>query len=189
VKYGLPCGSCYVGERDARNLRGVRLGKHERRILLSAPPGSKVGYRAGRRDEMVQPKIIYPDGPSRSDEEANRRALKKLEADGLIELSRSYTWQQDAEDNKKMPKWFQAKRYGGRYSSIDGLADDVQKPLGELFRQFGLWTGGVIFFSGLGAAFARTEEDRQRAAKRAEGAKRFQAFVLEKASAVPREPT
>jgi hypothetical protein len=225
VKYGLPCGSCDVGERDARNLRGVRLGKHERRILLSAPPGSKVGYRAGRRDEMVQPKIIYPDGPSRSDEEANRRALKKLEADGLIELSRSYTWQQDAEDNKKMPKWFQAKRYGGRYSSmgrryrtaaltplgelvvercrdelengkpirwaklIDGLADDVQKPLGELFRQFGLWTGGVIFFSGLGAAFARTEEDRQRAAKRAEGAKRFQAFVLEKASAVPREPT
>jgi hypothetical protein len=216
VKYGLPCGSCYIGERDARNLPGLRLGKHERRILLTAPPGSKVGYRAGRGNEMHQPQIIYPDGPSRSDEEANRRALKKLEAAGLIELSRAYTWDKDQEP----PKWFNAKqarsRYwmmGRRYRSaaltplgalvvercrdelgngkpirwaklIDVLAADVHKPLGELFRQFSLWTGGVIYFSGLGAVFARTKEGKERAAKRREAAKRFQAFVasLEKAT-------
>jgi len=214
VKYGLPCGSCYVGERDACNLQGVRLGKHERRILLCAPPGSKVGYRAGRDAEMLQPQIIYPDGPSRSDEEANRRALKKLEAAGLIELSRDYTWDKGQEP----PKWFKAKqarsRYwamGRRYRSamlsplgelvvercrdelengkpirwaklVNGLAEDVRKPLGELFRQFGLWTGGTIFFSGLGAAFARTKEDRERATERREAAKRFQVFVYEKAT-------
>jgi hypothetical protein len=87
VKYGLPCGSCYVGERDARSLQGVRLGKHERRILLTSPPGSKVGYRAGRDEEMLRPRIIWPDGPSRSDEEANRRALKRLASEsGLCSL-------------------------------------------------------------------------------------------------------
>jgi hypothetical protein len=218
VKHGLPCGSCYVGERDAHNLQGLRLGKHERRILLSAPPGSKVGYRAGRDAEMLQPKIMYPDGPSRAAEEANRRALKKLAHVGLIELSRSYTWQQDKADNQEMPKWFSDKRYSGRYwmmgrryrtaaltplgelvvercrdelengkpirwaKLIDGLAEDVRKPLGELFRQFGLWTGGVVHFSGLGGAFARTKEGRERAAKRREAAQRFQAFVLELSS-------
>jgi hypothetical protein len=215
VKHGFPCGSCYVGERDARNLSGLRLGKHERRILLSAPPGSKVGYRAGRREEMLQPKIMYPDGPSRAAEEANRRALRKLEAAGLIELSRSATWQLD----DKPPKWFDAKRarsrywmMGRRYRSaaltplgelvvercrdelengkpirwaklIDGLAEDVRQPLGELFRQFGMWTGGIVFWSNIGGAFARTREASERATKRGEAAQRFQAFVLEQSSA------
>jgi hypothetical protein len=220
VKHGLPCGSCYIGEQNARNLQGLRLGKHERRILLGAPAGSKVGYKAGEGNEMLQPKIMYPDGPSRSDEEANRRALKKLEHVGLIELSRSYAdrerWDDEGQD--QWPKWFKVKRarsrywmMGRRYRSaaltplgelvvercrdelengkpirwaklIDCLAQDVRQPLGELFRQFGLWTGGVIFWSGVGATFARTKEDRERATKRREAAKGFQAFVLELSS-------
>jgi hypothetical protein len=217
VEHGLPCGSCYIGEQDARNLPGLRLGKHERRILLSAPPGSKVGYRAGRDNEMLQPRIMYADGPSRAAEEANRRALKKLERTGLIELTQSYTGWQRAEDNQEMPEWFAAKRYGGRYSFmgrryrsamltplgelvvercrdelengkpirwaklVDGLAKDVRQPLRELFRQFGLWTGGVVFLKGFGAMSARTKEEAERAKKRSEAAKRFQAFVLAKA--------
>jgi hypothetical protein len=214
VKYGLPCGSCYVGERDARNLQGLRLGKHERRILLSAPPSSKVGYKAGEGNEMLRPKIMYPEGPSRSEEEANRRALKKLGAAGLIELSRAYTWDKDQEP----PKWFEAKQARSRYwmggrryrtaaltllgelvvercrtelengkpirwaKLTGGLAEDVRQPLGELFRQFGMWTGGVIFWFGFGETFGRTKEGRERAAKSREAAKRFQAFVLEQRS-------
>lgn len=217
VEHGLPCGSCFIGERDARNLPGLRLGKHERRILLSAPPGSKCGWRdsgPGRPTYPFGGEIIYPPGPSRSDEEANRRALKKLEAVGLIELGRGAAWQEDQEP----PKWFKAKRarsrywmMGRRYRSaaltplgelvvercrdelengkpirwarlIDGLAEDVRQPLGELFRQFGLWTGGVVFLLGFGASFAPSKEGKDRATKRREAAKKFQAFVLEKAA-------
>ena len=211
VKWGLPCGGCYVGERDARALVGIRLGKHERRILLSAVPGSKVGYRAGSEagSEMLRPKIAYPDGPSRAAEEANRRALKKLDSAGLIELSRDYLYRSDDDT----PDWFWKKMAASRYwgmgrryrtaaltplgelvveryrdelengkpirwsKHIDDLAKDVRKPLRELFRQFGLWTGGVVAMAGFGAAFARTAEGRERAAKKREGAKRFQAFV------------
>jgi hypothetical protein len=219
VKHGLPCGSCYIGERDARNLLGIRLGKHERRILLTAPPGSKVGYRAGRAEEMIAPKIMYPDGPSRAAEEANRRALKKLERVGLIELSQAYpSWLRMGGKGQDEPEWFRAKRARSRYSwmgrkvrsamltplgelvvercrdelengkpirwakLVDGIAEDVRQPLGELFRQFGLWTGGAVYYSGLGAAFARSKEASERAAQRREAAKRFQAFVLEKAT-------
>jgi hypothetical protein len=65
---------------------------------------------------------------------------------------------------------------------MNGLAGDVRQPLGELFRQFGLWTGGAVFYSGVGAAFARTKEGRERAVERQKAAKRFQAFVLEQSS-------
>jgi len=213
VRFGLPCGSCYVGARDAHSLAGLRLGKHERRILISAPPSSRVGYRAGDRAKMLEPKIIYPDGPSRAAEEANRRALKKLEAAGLVELGRSYTWEQRASDNQQMPQWFKTKQARSRYSMmgrryrtaqltplgelvvercrdelesgkpirwakhIDGLTKGVSQPLGELFRQFSLWVGGVVSWTGFGAAFARTQEGRERANQRREAAQRFQTFV------------
>jgi hypothetical protein len=211
VEYGLPCGSCYVGERDARSLPGLRLGKHERRILLATqPPTDGAAYE-----------IIYPDGPSRAAEEANRRALKKLEAAGLVQLSQHYpSWQRlsIAKVGQKEPEWFQAKqnrsRYnhmGRRYRSamltplgglvvercrdeleggkpirwakrIDGLARDVRQPMSELFRQFSLWIGGAVRWSGYSAMFARTQENRERANQRRESAKRFQAFVSEKAA-------
>lgn len=131
VKYGLPCGSCYVGERDARSLQGLRLGRHERRILLSAPPGGKCGWR----DDAPPPtfhfagKIIYPPGPSRAAEEANRRALRKLEGVGLVELSRNATWYED----EKPPKWFWAKQARSRYWMMGRSYRSAKlTPLGEL---------------------------------------------------------
>jgi hypothetical protein len=45
-----------------------------------------------------------------------------------------------------------------------------------------LWFGGIIFWSGFGSGSARTTEGRQRAKQRSEAAKRFQAFVYEKAT-------
>ncbi len=215
-KYGLPCGSCRKGERDARNLPGLRLGKHERRILLLAPPGSKCGWRAGEGRPTFPGwgKIIYPEGPSRAAEEANRRALRKLEHAGLVELSREAPW---AEDDKP-PPWFETKQARSRYWAagrkcrtaklthlgevvvqrcrhqleggkairwqklLDGIAAEVRQPPGELFRLFGLWCNGIVFYSTFGSAFARTTEGRQRAKRRTEAIKRFQAFVSEKAS-------
>ncbi len=215
-KYGLPCGSCRKGELDARNLPGLRLGKHERRILISVPPGSKCGWRDGQGDPTFPDagKIVYPDGPSRAAEESNRRALRKLERAGLVELSRSASWEED----DKPPGWFQTKKARSRYCRmgrayrtakltplgelvvercraeleagkpirwqkfLSGMIDDVSRPDGELFRQFGLWFGGVIWWSGFGATLARTKEDREAANKRREAAKRLQAFVFEKAS-------
>ncbi len=214
-RYGLPCGNCRKGERDARNLSGLRLGKHERRILLFAPPGSKCGWRGGPGEPAFPGcgKIVYPEGPSRAAEEANRRALRKLERVGLVELSREHVRFGNAP-----PSWFLAKmarsRYGwmGRqYRSakltplgelvvercrdeleagkpirwqtlLNELVEDIRRPQGELFRQFGLWFGGTIFWSGFGVAFARTREGRERAKQRQEAAKRLQVFVLEKAA-------
>jgi len=210
VKSGLPCGSCYVGERDARSLGGLRLGKHERRILLATqPPTDDAAYE-----------IIYPDGPSRAAEEANRRALKKLESAGLVQLSRHYpSWDRLAttKAGQKEPEWFQVKRYGSRYNHmgrryrsamltplgglvveryrdelengkpirwakhIDGLPKDVRQPKSELFRQFSLWVGAAVRWSGFSAMFARTQENRERANQRREATKRFLAFVSEKA--------
>src|SRR5262249_19016667 len=34
----LPCHRCRAAERDVSALAGIRLGKHERRVLLAAPP-------------------------------------------------------------------------------------------------------------------------------------------------------
>lgn len=215
-RYGLPCGSCRKGGQDARNLAGLRLGKHERRILLVSPPGSKCGYRDGAGEPAFPGwgRIVYPDGPSRAAEEANRRALRKLERAGLVELDREWAYRGDDE-----PLWFRAKRSRSRYWAMGrkyrtakltplgelvtercrheleagkpirwkdllaGLVKDVQRPTGELFRQFGLWFGGVIFWSGFGAALARTKEGRERATKEREAAKRLQAFILKKGSA------
>jgi len=215
-KFGLPCGSCRKGEQDARNLSGLRLGKHERRILLFAPPGSKCGWRdgEGRPTYHGAGKIVYPAGPSRAAEESNRRALRKLDRAGLVELSREAPW---AEDDKP-PPWFETKRARSRYWAMgrqyrtakltplgelvvercrheleagkpirwkklmDGLSEDVHRPRSELFRQFGLWCGGLVFWPAFGASFARTSEGQQQAKKRADATKRFQAFVSEKAS-------
>lgn len=212
-KHGLPCGSCRKGQQDAHNLSGLRLGKHERRILLAAPPGSKCGWRAGSGDAPFPGwgKIIYPDSPSRSAEESNRRALRKLEHAGLVELESE--WASGYDD--KPPSWFKAKRARSRYwrmgrkyrtarltplgelvvdrcrqeleagkpirwqKFLSGLIEDVVRSRGELFRQFGLWFGGVVFWAGFGAGFGRTEGIREQSEKRREAAKRLQQSVLE----------
>jgi hypothetical protein len=130
AKYGLPCGSCRRGVQDARNLSGLRLGKHERRILLFAPPGSKCGWRDGPGNPTFRGcgKVIYPEGPSRAAGEANRRALRKLERAGLVELSRDLVGFGD-----QPPDWFQAKRARSRYWAMGRRYRTAKlTPLGEL---------------------------------------------------------
>lgn len=70
----LPCSNCRKGEDDARVLSGVRLGKHERRILLLAP---------GPGEELT---VIDPEDAERATEESHRRAIRKLAGIGLLSL-------------------------------------------------------------------------------------------------------
>jgi hypothetical protein len=56
-------------------LAQVRLGKHERRVLLrAASPQAQEGA------------VIAPPGPGRSADEAQRRALRRLQRLGLAKL-------------------------------------------------------------------------------------------------------
>ncbi len=130
ARYGLPCGSCRRGAEDARNLSGLRLGKHERRILLFAPPGSKCGWRGDPGDPTFRSvgKVVYPEGPSRAAEEANRRALRKLERVGLVELSRDWSGFDDG-----AAAWFKAKKARSRYWAMGRRYRTAKlTPLGEL---------------------------------------------------------
>lgn len=68
----LPCQYCLWMEECVKNLSGLRLGKHERRVLLSAPPSD------------AEAAIIEPDGETRAADEANRRAIRKLFNAGLL---------------------------------------------------------------------------------------------------------
>ncbi len=133
ANYGLPCGSCRKGAQDARNLSGSRLGKHERRILLFAPPGSKCGWRDGPGNPTFHGAgmVVYPEGPSRAAEEANRRALRKLEGAGLVELSRD-----SVGFANQPPKWFKAKRARSRYWLMGRRYTTAKlTPLGELVAE------------------------------------------------------
>jgi len=76
VSRELPCEWCRATEKAIARLSRVRLGKHERRILLVAPSNGKY-------------ETIEPDGESRSAAEANRRAMRELNSAGLLHL----TWQ------------------------------------------------------------------------------------------------
>jgi hypothetical protein len=130
AKYGLPCGSCRRGAQDARNLSGLRLGRHERRILLFAPPGSKCGWRDGPGNPTYPAcgKVVYPEEPSRAAEEANRRALRKLERSGLVELSREWVG-----FGNQPPPWFLAKKARSRYWARGRRYRTAKlTPLGEL---------------------------------------------------------
>lgn len=69
----LPCDRCRVGLKTIRHLKGTRLGRHERRILLIA---------AGPREH---PKRIAREEETRSAYEALQRARRKLERAGLLE--------------------------------------------------------------------------------------------------------
>ncbi len=64
-----------TASRVMEQLRGLRLGAHERRILLlAAPPGAWHGAR------------IDPPQPGRSADEAHRRAIRTLLKAGLVEV-------------------------------------------------------------------------------------------------------
>jgi hypothetical protein len=80
VQGHLPCDCC----REVDCFKGVRLGKHERRILQSA-----VG-----EDERAA--VLLPEGTTRAAVEAHNRAVRKLRAAGLLATYR--------------PGWFQGHR-------------------------------------------------------------------------------
>lgn len=72
----LICDRCRSAEGHTKALKGVRFGKHERRILLTAePPDAKHS-------------IVPPDGVGRSANETNRRAIRRLSEAGLLSLSK-----------------------------------------------------------------------------------------------------
>ena len=132
---GLPCKDCQAGAADARSLgeASVRLGKHERRILLEAPPTSKCGWRGSLQQPTYRFSglIVWPEGRGRSAEEAHRRALRKLVAAGLIATENtSATFLDD--EAAEMPKWAKAERARSRYWMWGRKRQAVKlTPLGE----------------------------------------------------------
>ena len=75
LKELLPCGSCARRlHGDVAKLSGLRLGKHERRILLAAPPPDR------------EPTVVAAEGASRSASEVHRRAVRRLATAGLVDL-------------------------------------------------------------------------------------------------------
>ncbi len=69
----LPCAWCREVERSAESIARVRLGRHERNILLHAPPA-----------DSVQGAILDPSLKTHSDRETYLRAVRKLGRAGLI---------------------------------------------------------------------------------------------------------
>ena len=75
LKELLPCGSCARRVHgDVAKLPGLRLGKHERRILLAAP------------QPECELKVVSAEGTNRSAAEAHRRAVRRLATAGLIDM-------------------------------------------------------------------------------------------------------
>ena len=73
----LPCCRCREAELAVENLRRIRLGKHERNILLYSPsPDAPSGA------------ILDPDLSTHSDRETYLRAVRKLSRVGLLEAGR-----------------------------------------------------------------------------------------------------
>ena len=65
LKELLPCGSCARRlNADVAKLTGLRLGKHERRILLAAPPPDR------------EPSVVSAEGASRSASEVHRQGSR-----------------------------------------------------------------------------------------------------------------
>ncbi len=91
VRPHLDCWLCpRVAERDAANLAGLRLGKHERRVLLLAPPPP--------RDKGV---VIEPEGTGRAATAAHLRAIRTLRQAGLLGVD----WQQQTVEAPRRGSW------------------------------------------------------------------------------------
>jgi hypothetical protein len=106
----LPCLAC-PRRVDADIAALPRLGKHERRALLLAPAPS-AGWRH-----------IPPPGPGRSADEAHRRALRRLVAAGLLDLSYELT-----QGEHRRISWNGQFEWSQRWSSTRGTA--CLSPLG-----------------------------------------------------------
>lgn len=107
-----PCDQCEIAARQARSLAGVRLGRLERRILL------------GLSDELFT--NVWPEGPSRAEDEAMRRALRKLDRVGLADKSRHYIlgkgnntpqWWIDEFEAQRRRQWAEPRRWHARMSA------------------------------------------------------------------------
>jgi hypothetical protein len=68
------------------DLRGLRLGRCARRILLLAPSTSQ------------DPAIVPPDRPDRASADSHRRAMRSLAAHGLVEL----TWSTETVETRQV---------------------------------------------------------------------------------------
>ncbi len=73
IRAALPCAWCREVDRAASNIARVRLGRHERNILLHAPPADS---REGA--------ILDPSLKTHSDRETYLRAVRKLSRAGLV---------------------------------------------------------------------------------------------------------
>ena len=71
----LPCPWCREVERSANQIARVRLGRHERNILLYAPP-----------PESPDGAILDPSLKTHSDRETYLRAVRKLSRAGLLRI-------------------------------------------------------------------------------------------------------
>ena len=91
VRPHLDCARCSrAAERDAANLAGLRLGKHERRVLLLAPPPSP--------DRGA---LLEPLGTRRAAIEAHLRAILTLRRAGLLLVD----WQQQTVEAPRRGSW------------------------------------------------------------------------------------
>jgi hypothetical protein len=85
----LPCMRCRVMERAASELRGARVGKHERRLLLAAAspsPRATWPYEGeGTPVRPIPPQSGFESVPAlRSAEENTRQAMRRLREKGLL---------------------------------------------------------------------------------------------------------
>ena len=131
-----PCGSCARRlDGDVAKLAGLRLGKHERRILLAAPPPDR------------EPIVVSAERAGRSAAEAHRRAVRRLAMAGLID-----TRKKPVEIETKAVAWSWGNHFsrtlpGDRVKRRFHCQAVVRTPLGQTVVQrltSTLTSGGVI---------------------------------------------
>ena len=136
LKELLPCGSCVRRlNGDVAKLAGLRLGKHERRILLAAPPPDR------------EPIVVSAEGAGRSVSEVHRRAVRRLAMAGLIDMRKK---QVEIETKAVAWSWgnhFSRTLLGDRVKRRFHYQAVVRTPLGQTVVQrltSTLASGGVI---------------------------------------------
>ena len=136
LKELLPCGRCTRRlNGDVAKLSGLRLGKHERRILLAAPPPHH------------EPIVVSTEGASRSASEVHRRAVRRLATAGLVDVrtksveieTKAVAWSWGNHFSRTLP--------GDRVKRRFHCQAVVRTPLGQTVVQrltSTLTSGGVI---------------------------------------------
>ena len=97
-KFGLPCGSCRKGEQDARNLSGLRLGKHERRVIEEGERPAEEAWmeseRAHNRRRREENRLAWAE--YHRDQAARHRAVLEALASHHEEQAKKYQPKGDA---------------------------------------------------------------------------------------------